>query len=84
MSLVNGLNLIQTFMALVVIRCFAMCCMFYNVLLKFIRLFERKIFNINDPFRMKTLTGLRLGFSELLKHQFRPNFKDTLMILNFQ
>ena len=51
MLLMNGIKLIQTFVALVII--------------KFIRPIERKIFNINDPFGIKILTRLRLGFTHL-------------------
>ena len=36
---------------------------FLNAWLKFIRPFERKNFNINDPFGIKMVTRLRLGFS---------------------
>ena len=38
---------------------------FLNALLKFMRLFERKIFNINDPLGIKILTKLRLRFTNL-------------------
>ena len=55
--------------------------MFLNALLKFIRIFERKIFNINDPFKIKILSRQRLGFSHLHKHKFRHSFKDTLNLL---
>ena len=46
--------------------------------LKFIRPVERKILNVNDPFEIKMLTRLRLGFSHLREHKFRHGFKDTL------
>ena len=36
---------------------------FRNALLKFIRLVERKIFNINDSLGIKMLTRIRSGFS---------------------
>ena len=35
---------------------------FRNALLKFTRLLEKKIFNINNPFGIKMLTRLRIGF----------------------
>ena len=47
---------------------------FHNALLKFIRPVERKIFNINDPFGIKMLIRLRLGFSHLRE----LGLKDTL------
>ena len=53
----NGLNLIQTFVALAAIIYFAM-----------------ENLNNNDPFRIKMLTGLRLGFSD---HKFRRYFIKT-------
>ena len=49
---------------------------FRNVLPNFIRAVERKIFNINDPFRMKMLIRLRLAFSLLCKYEFRLGFQD--------
>ena len=39
---------------------------------------ERKIFNINDPFAIKMLKKLRLGFSNPCEHKFGYGFKDTL------
>ena len=51
---------------------------FGNALLKFIRPVQRKIFNINDPFGIKMLRRLRLGFCELHEHKFRHTLKDTL------
>ena len=38
-----------------------------------------KIFNINDPFAIKLLTKLRLGFSHQIREpKFRHGFKNTL------
>ena len=51
---------------------------FRNALLKFIRPAERKIFNICDPFAIKMLTRLILGFDQLHKNKFRLGFKDTV------
>ena len=69
----NGMNLIQTFVPLAII----------NVLLQIMRPVERKIFKINNPFGIKMLARLRLGFSHLLEHKFRHGFKDTLNPLCF-
>ena len=52
--------------------------LFCTALLKFIRPVKRKIFNINDPFGIKLLTRLKLGFSHFPEHKFRRGFKDTL------
>ena len=51
---------------------------FRNALLKFIRPAERKIFNICDPFAIKMLTRLILGFDHLHENKFRLGFKDTV------
>ena len=51
---------------------------FHNELLKFTKPIERKVFNINNPFRITMLTRLRLGFSHLREQKFRNRFKDTL------
>ena len=51
---------------------------FLNLLLKFIRVVERKIFTINGPSGMKMLIRLRLGFSHLRQHKFKHGFKETL------
>ena len=51
---------------------------FCNAFKKFLRPVEGKISNVHDPFRMKNLTRLRLGFSHLREHKFRHGFKDTL------
>ena len=72
MLLLNGINLIQTFVALIIFY------FFHNAFLKFIRPVERKIFNIDDPFGIKMLTRLRLGFRHLREHKFGHGFKDTL------
>ena len=52
--------------------------LFCPALLKLIRPVKRKIFNINDPFGIKLLTRLKLGFSHFPEHKFRRGFKDTL------
>ena len=51
---------------------------FKNALIKFIRLSENKIFNIDDEVGIKLPTTLWLGFSHLREHKFRYNFVDTL------
>ena len=56
---------------------------FPNVLLEIMRPVERKTFKINNPFGIKMLTRLRLGFIHLLEHKFRHGFKDTLNPLCF-
>ena len=68
MPLINGLNLIQVFVALVS----------HNLLVKFIATVKRKTFNINEPLGTKMLKRLRFGFSHLRKHKF-DTFKDTLV-----
>ena len=44
----------------------------------FIRLAQRKTFNINDSVVVKLLTRLRLGFSHLREHKVRHGFRDIL------
>ena len=56
----------------------ALCNLFRNKLLKFIRPAQRKTFNINDSVGVKSLTRLRLGFSHLREHTFRHGFRDIL------
>ena len=51
---------------------------FRNALLKFRRPAERKMFNICDPFAIKMLTRLILGFDHLHENKFRLGFKDTV------
>ena len=60
----NGVDLIQTIVALVFIICLAMHC-------EKMRLIKRKIFNINEPLGIKTLARLRLGFSNLCEHKLK-------------
>ena len=52
--------------------------LFRNTLLKFIRLVQKKTFNINDSVGVKLLKKLRLGFSHLRKHKFKHGFRDIL------
>ena len=52
--------------------------LFRNTLLKFIRLAQRKKFDINDSVGVKLLTRLRLGFSHLREYKFRHGFRDIL------
>ena len=63
------------------IRSSASYNLFRNTLLKFIRLAQRKTFNINDFVGVKSLTRLRLGFSHLREHKFRHGFRDILNLL---
>ena len=51
---------------------------FRKKLLSFIKPTENKTFSIYDPFRIKLLNRLRVGFSHLNEHKFRHNFADTL------
>ena len=66
-DIMNGINLIQTFIALINI--------FYNALLKFIRPVERKICSVNDPFRIKMLTRLRSVFRHMHEHKLKHCIK---------
>ena len=52
--------------------------LFRNTLLKFIRLVQKKTFNINDSVGVKLLKKLRLDFSHLRKHKFKHGFRDIL------
>lgn len=49
---------------------------FRSTLLILIRHVERKTFFINEPFGVKMLTRLKLGFSRLSEHNIGPGFKD--------
>ena len=60
----NGVDFIQTIVALMFIICLAMHC-------EKMRLVKRKIFNINEPLGIKNLTRLRLGFSNLCEHKLK-------------
>ena len=57
---------------------FALYNPFRNTLLEFIRLGQRKTFNINDSVGVTLLTTLCLGFSHLREHKFRHGFRDRL------
>ena len=46
--------------------------------LAFIRPAGSNIYGIYDPFGVKLINRLRLGFSHLRKHKFRHNFADTV------
>ena len=60
----NGVDLIQTIVALMFIICLAMHC-------EKMRLVKRKIYNINEPLGINILTRLRLGFSNLCEHKLK-------------
>ena len=60
----NGIDLIQTIVALIFIIRLAMHCEQMNLV-------KRKIFNINEPLGIKILTRLRLGFSSLCEHKLK-------------
>ena len=47
-------------------------------LLNFIPIRKNRISNIHNPLRIKLLTRLRLGLSQLYAHKFTHCFKDTL------
>ena len=47
-------------------------------LLNFIPIRKNRISNIHNPLRIKLLTRLRLGLSQLYGHKFTHCFKDTL------
>ena len=51
---------------------------FKNNLLSFIRPCANSIFNIHNPYEIKQLTSLRLGFSHLRDHKFRHCFQNAL------
>ena len=53
--------------------------LFKDRLLSFIRAVQRRIYNTFDPKRLKFLTRLRLGFSQLNQHKFRHIFQDSLI-----
>ena len=48
---------------------------FRKALLKFIKHVARKIFNINEPFKMKMLRRVRLGFNHLCNHECHARAK---------
>ena len=52
--------------------------LFKKRLLEFIRPKANSIFNIHNPMGIKYLTRLRLGFSHLKEHKFKPNFQDSV------
>ena len=52
--------------------------MFRRKRLAFIRPVGKSIYGIYDPFRVKLINRLRLGFSHLREHKFRYNFADTV------
>ena len=51
---------------------------FRKKLLNFIRPVENDTYGIYDPFGVRLLNRLRLGFSHLREHKFRRNFADIL------
>ena len=51
---------------------------FKKHILNFVRPLPNSIFNIHNPLGIKYLTRLRIGFSHLKEHQFRPNFQDSV------
>ena len=52
--------------------------MFRKKLLAFLRPVGNSMYGIYDPFRVKLINRLRLGFSHLREHKFRHNFADTV------
>ena len=52
--------------------------MFHKNLLAFIRPVGNNMYGIYDPFVVKLINRLRLGFSHLRQHKFRHNFADTV------
>ena len=52
--------------------------LFRNTLLKFIRLVQRKTFNINYSVGVKLLTRLRLGVSHFRQHKFKHGFRGIV------
>ena len=52
--------------------------LFKKRLLEFIRPKANSIFNIHNPMGIKYLTRLRLGFSHLKEHKFKPNSQDSV------
>ena len=40
--------------------------------------FANSIFNVHNPYGIKFLARLRLGFSQLCDHKFRHCFQDTV------
>ena len=52
--------------------------MFRKKLLAFIRPVGNSMYGIYDPFGVKLINRLRLGFSHLREHKFRHNFADTV------
>ena len=44
----------------------------------FIRPVGNSIYGIHDPFGVRLINRLRLGFSDLREHKFRHNFADTV------
>ena len=49
--------------------------------LNFIRPNSSNAFNTNNPLGLKLLTRLRIGFSHLKEHKFKPNFQDSTDLL---
>ena len=52
--------------------------MFRKKLLAFIRPVGNSMYGIYDPFGVKLINRLRLGFSHLREHKFRHHFADTV------
>ena len=52
--------------------------MFRKKLLPFIRSVGNSMYDIYDPFGVKLINRLRLGFSHLREHKFRHNFADIV------
>ena len=52
--------------------------MFHKKLLAFIRPVGNSMYGIYEPFGVKLINRLRLGFSHLREHKFRHNFADTV------
>ena len=52
-------------------------------LLTFIRSLENDTYGIYDPFGVRLLNRLRLGFNHLREHKFRHSFADILNLPSF-
>ena len=53
-------------------------CGFKKSIWKFIRLSSNFIFNCHSPNRIKLITRLKLGLSQLCEHKFRHNFQENI------
>ena len=56
-------------------------CTFKKVLLAFCKTEENSLFNVHNPIGVKYLNCLKLNFSNLNKHKFQHNFRDTVIVM---